>query len=145
MKKIIAIASVFAASTFAAGYGSAGCGLGSVVLGSEEGFVQIFAATTNGTSGNQTFGITSGTSNCTSAGIAVNDMQQEYFAEANFESLQQEMAQGHGENLSTFAALFGQDEAQFSSLVRDNYDSITADNAHQMVANIRMVLEAKNS
>src|SRR5262245_22752963 len=46
------------------GYGAAGCGLGSVFFGSKPGFIQVLAATTNGTSGNQTFGITSGTSNC---------------------------------------------------------------------------------
>src|SRR3569832_2714255 len=45
-------------------YGSAGCGLGSIVFGSQPGFIQILAATTNGTFASQTFGITSGTSDC---------------------------------------------------------------------------------
>ncbi|MEN0057326.1 MAG: DUF3015 family protein, partial [Bdellovibrio sp.] len=44
-------------------YGTAGCGLGSLVFGNEKGPVQIVAATLNGT-GVQTFGITTGTSNC---------------------------------------------------------------------------------
>ena len=48
----------------AAKYGPAGCGLGSLIFDADSGWTQIFAATTNGTSGNQTFGITSGTSNC---------------------------------------------------------------------------------
>ena len=42
-------------------YGIAGCGLGSVLFGTSGG---VFAYTTNSSSGNQVFGITSGTSNC---------------------------------------------------------------------------------
>src|SRR6186713_935077 len=52
------------ANAAADGYGPAGCGLGSMIFEPDSGFTQVFAATTNGTSGNQTFGITSGTSNC---------------------------------------------------------------------------------
>ena len=48
-------------------YGPAGCGLGSIVMGSKPGFMQVFAASTNGCSGSQTFGITTGTSNCKDA------------------------------------------------------------------------------
>ena len=39
-------------------YGLAGCGLGSMLIGSKPGIVQIFASTTNGSFGTQTFGIT---------------------------------------------------------------------------------------
>ena len=49
-------------TTFAAGYGDAGCGLDQWFLVTQK-FVQVFAATTNGTFGSQTFTITSGTSN----------------------------------------------------------------------------------
>ncbi len=45
-------------------YGTAGCGLGSMAFGNQKGAIQILAATTNGLFGTQTFGITSGTSNC---------------------------------------------------------------------------------
>src|SRR5580658_9609667 len=61
-----------AAASGGAKYGTAGCGLGSIVFGNKAGIVQIFAATTNGTFATQTFGITTGTSNCsdTSGGSA---------------------------------------------------------------------------
>ena len=39
--------------------------------------MQVLAATTNGTSYSQVFGITSGTSNCTTDGVALNEMEQE--------------------------------------------------------------------
>ena len=44
-------------------YGPAGCGLGNMIVGGGTGFSQVFASTTNTTSGTQTSGITSGTSN----------------------------------------------------------------------------------
>ena len=145
MRKIISIALLSSSLSFSADYGSAGCGLGSMVFGSGEGMEQILAATTNASSYSQLFGITSGTSNCASGGVAMDDMQQEYFAEANFESIQQEIVQGHGENLNTLASLFGQDSEQFSVLLRDEYQRISADNAQELVANIRQVLKEKQS
>ena len=45
-----------------ASVGSAGCGLGSLVFTDNEWWMQVLAATVNST-GVQTFGITSGTSN----------------------------------------------------------------------------------
>ncbi len=42
-----------------------GCGLGSEVIKDQDSVImQVFAATTNQTSGNQTFGISSGTLGC---------------------------------------------------------------------------------
>ena len=65
MRKLVVIAGLcFATGAMAADkYGTAGCGLGSLVFGNQKGIVQIFAATTNGLFGSQTFGITTGTSN----------------------------------------------------------------------------------
>ena len=70
MKKVMAAAILvaFGAVAFAEDYGSAGCGLGSLVFKQNDG-TQILAATTNGTFGSQTFGITFGTSNCNSKGM----------------------------------------------------------------------------
>ena len=66
MKKISIISVVIAlgapTAALAAPYGMAGCGLGSMLFG--DGGLQTSAATTNGIVANQSFGITSGTSNC---------------------------------------------------------------------------------
>ncbi len=52
-----------AGTTFALNKSNTGCGLGYVLLKNQEGILfEAFAVTTNGTFGNQTFGITSGTS-----------------------------------------------------------------------------------
>ena len=86
MKKLVLVGALvlslvsFSGSAFAAGYGDAGCGLGSIVFGSEQGGVQVLAATTNGTFYSQTFGITTGTSNCNPAGLVKLDKEREEFA-----------------------------------------------------------------
>ena len=59
-----------ASSSAFAGYGAAGCGLGSFVFGDNNSWwAQTLGATTNGTSGSQTFGITTGTSNCDASAL----------------------------------------------------------------------------
>jgi hypothetical protein len=87
-------------------YGSAGCGLGSMIIKSE-GFLQVFAATTNTFLGTQTFGITSGTSNCTSAGIVQKDKERLAFAEAALPDILQDAAGGDGQYLEALGLLYG--------------------------------------
>src|SRR3990170_5699357 len=88
-------------------YGAAGCGLGSMVFGNEQGPVQIFAATTNGTFGSQTFGITTGTSNCAKAAKFAGAERLNEFVVANMDNLAKDIAMGHGESLDTLAELIG--------------------------------------
>lgn len=102
-------------------YGIAGCGLGSMVMGKSSN--QVLAATTNGTGG-QIFAITTGTSNCADDGVALADKEKEYFSNANYESLKQEMAQGKGENLYAMASLFGCQGDAFASSMKTNYTAI---------------------
>ncbi len=137
MKKRISLFAILAlgvtifvqTSLSAKNYGMAGCGLGSIVIGSKPGIVQIFAATTNGTSGNQTFGITSGTSNCTADGIVLKEKEQEIFVHLNFESLEKEMAVGSGEKLSAFANLLGcsKNLKEFSAFAKSKFEVLATD------------------
>jgi hypothetical protein len=100
------------------GYGMAGCGLGSVVFGEKPGMVQIFAATTNGVSGNQTFGISSGTLNCGESGKSA---KAEQFVEVNKVALENEMARGQGESLQSLAQVLECKNADFSQSMKSNY------------------------
>ena len=84
-----------------------GCGLGSMIIKENTKVMQVLAATTNASFGSQTFGITFGTSNCSASGLVMNEKQIQYFVEVNQQELQREMAQGHGEKVSTLAALAG--------------------------------------
>ncbi len=134
MKRFLLLASLFvslsmAQSVFAAGYGAAGCGLGAMIFGDEPGIVQIFASTTNGTAGNQTFGITSGTSNCESSGLVMLEKEQELFVEQNFDSLAKDMAIGNGESLATLSFLLGCQSSteQLGAFTQENYEKIYKD------------------
>lgn len=104
---LAAAAAIFALcpTASAQGYGTAGCGLGSIVFGSKPGFVQVFAATTNSTFGTQTFGITSGTSNCTGGVVSVASTRA--FVETNREAVAKDIARGSGETLEGLAKLAG--------------------------------------
>ena len=130
MKKVIAATTVAAmlisSSAFAAG--DAGCGLGSLIISRNSKLLQLFALTTNGSSFSQGFGITSGTSGCSSSGLVMNDKQIQYFVEVNQEDLSREMAQGHGEKLATLALLKGcttQDSQKaFAGFTQSSYSQI---------------------
>jgi hypothetical protein len=86
-------------------YGTAGCGLGSLAFGDQKGAVQILAATTNGTFGTQTFGITSGTSNCGESAVGMAGTKT--FIEGNREALAKDAARGSGETIDTLTVLAG--------------------------------------
>jgi hypothetical protein len=97
----------------------AGCGLGSLLFGPvDTPGAQVLAATTNTTSGSQTFGITSGTSNCVSGGVMRAEREQAAFAEINFPDLKRNMAAGGGEFLGAFATLLGCEPASQPALAR---------------------------
>ncbi|HXE98329.1 MAG TPA: DUF3015 family protein [Dongiaceae bacterium] len=116
-----------AALASAAGYGTAGCGLGSLLFKDQPGIVQIFAATTNGTFGNQTFGITSGTLNCGAGVLKSQNGKAAEFAAANMDNLARDIAQGKGESLAAFAELMNvpaSQQAAFNLKLQQNFDKI---------------------
>ena len=117
-----ALVGMAAGAASAAGYGSAGCGLGSVLFGSQQGMIQIIAATTNGIFGNQTFGITTGTLNC---GEAAKPAGAKIFIDANREALAKDMARGSGETLATLSNLAGcRDAKDVGASLQKNFSSI---------------------
>jgi Protein of unknown function (DUF3015) len=85
-------------------YGDAGCGLGSLAFGTQQGPIQILAATTNSLFGTQTFGISSGTSNCSGMSGA---QATRIFVEANREALAKDVSRGSGETIGTLTWLLG--------------------------------------
>ena len=91
-------------------YGLAGCGLGSMIFGDQTGAIQILAATTNGTFGSQTFGISSGTSNCVESGSGAQGART--FIEGNREALAKDAARGSGETITTLSAMAGCKDAK---------------------------------
>ena len=70
-----------------------------------EKFSQVCAATTNGSFGNQTFGITSGTLECEKPATFASNEKLNTFVAENMDNLARDIARGDGEYLSTLAVL----------------------------------------
>jgi len=135
MKKVVALVvlaafMVFAGTAIAATLNqkNTGCGLGSLIFADQNGLAsQTFAVTTNGTFGNGTFGITSGTSNCDRpANFSSNQKLQDFVAD-NMDNVARDIARGNGEYLNTLAVLATVPEgkrADFYSRLQANFSSI---------------------
>src|SRR5690348_3589675 len=153
MKKLlaaVAVAAVFPMSAMAAGENNIGnCGWGSKLFDGQSGIApQVLGATTNGTFGNQTFGITSGTSGCTQDGAVKSNWKTAMFIDGNKDKLARDMSVGSGEALDSLAHLLGVeagDRAQFDRVARENLQRIfpSSDAAtDEIVAGLRQVLAA---
>ncbi len=128
MKKVlVSMAAVAALSTamFATVNDQTGCGLGAMIIKDNDSAIMLaLQATTNGTSGNQTFGITSGTSGCKKVKFAMNERAEEFVA-ANMDQLAKEAAMGRGETVDTLAELLNvEDKAAFAAALQENYNAI---------------------
>ncbi len=128
MKKLlVSLAAVAALSTasFATVNDQTGCGLGAMIIKQNDSAIMLaLQATTNGTSGNQTFGITSGTSGCKKVKFAINERAEEFVA-SNMDQLAKEAAMGGGEAVDTLAELLDiNDKAAFAAALQQNYNAI---------------------
>lgn len=105
-----------------------GCGLGHLAWGPNDAIApQVLMATTNGTFGSQTFGISSGTSGCTNNGLIVMEEKVNVFAAINFDNISQEMAQGQGEHLTSLATLMDIPNDQheiFFAMAQEKYTTL---------------------
>lgn len=129
MKKIIAAGAIALLPFTALADNDVGCGLGTQVWEGKSGlFAKVLAATTNGTSGNQTFGITSGTLGCgPKDGTVTAANALPAFAAANMDQLAVDMSRGTGETLDMMAELYGMTDADsqaFKSMAQQNFASI---------------------
>ena len=134
MKKILMAAALTVLMSSAAYAANArnnvGCGLGTMIWegrADNNTMYQAFQATTNGTSGNQTFGISSGTSECQTNSKFVQNEKLIHFVQANMDNLAQDIATGRGETLDTFAEMLGvapDRTAAFNARLQSNFDKI---------------------
>ena len=127
MRSIVKIAGLgallVAGNAAADGYGPAGCGLGSLVFKPDSGFTQIFAATTNGTSGTQTFGISSGTSNCDPN--KGGKLGAKAFVETNRTAMAKDISRGGGETITGLSEVAGcSDPTAVGAELQKNFKTI---------------------
>ncbi|MFQ6573984.1 DUF3015 domain-containing protein [Pseudomonas sp. UM16] len=125
---VIGLLSTAGALAHADQAGGNGCGWGNMLFEGKNGlFPHLLATTTNGTSGNATFGLTSGTNGCDSKAhlgyggrswLAMNNM---------LDTIAEDMAQGQGEALNAYATLLGidpADRAHFAQVTHQNFATI---------------------
>ncbi|HHH36844.1 MAG TPA: DUF3015 domain-containing protein [Gammaproteobacteria bacterium] len=124
MKRIILAATLTLLGMASTAYGDSGpgCGWGTTIFKGQSGlFAHTMAATTNGTSWNQWFGLTSGTAGCDPDTVVSNEFQKKLFVASNMDLLSQDMAQGRGDHLDALATLMNiseEDKAGFFSLTQ---------------------------
>ncbi len=124
MKRFIVVATVVITvaafvSVSYAGQSNYGCGLGSILFKGKDGLVsQTCAVTSNGICGNQTFGITSGTLNCTQFQGLVSNEKINIFVAENMDNLAKDIAKGNGEYLNTLAVLMEVKEGERTDLYK---------------------------
>lgn len=130
MKRIL-LGSLLAAASlnaFAEAPGGPGCGWGNMLFEGQRGLPShLVALTTNGTSGNATFGMTSGTNGCRTNGTLTYSGKPMLVLGSIIDELSEDMARGEGEALTTYAVILGvqqQDRAHFAAVTHQHFQQI---------------------
>ncbi len=117
-----------AASTHVAADSGAGCGLGQQVFAGQSGLgPHVLAATTNGSSYNQLFGLSFDSLGCNGETTVTAEFQRNVFVASNFDNIARDAAQGGGQHLQSLAALMAmtdQDAEQFFRFTQQQYDAL---------------------
>lgn len=130
MKRLILAAalSVTASGAMAGAAGGEGCGWGNMLFEGQSGTAaHVLAITTNGTSGNNTFGVTFGTNGCSSSGTIKYGGKEMIDVSAVMDELSEDVARGEGEVMNAMAVSLGiqtQDRAAFNSAMHENFNVI---------------------
>ena len=126
-----------------------GCGWGSKLFDNQKGIApQVLAVTTNGTSGNQTFGISSGTSGCTQDAVVHTQWKTAAFIDANMNRLALDMSRGQGESLNSLGNLLGvspDDQLAFNAAMQSNFNQVFSSSgvsSNEIVLGVKNVLAA---
>jgi len=140
-KTLLVLATTALLSTSAFANPNTGCGLGSdMVKNQDTVLLQLVATFLNGTSGNQTFGITSGTSGCEKPASLVANDKAINFMENNMDTLALDISNGQGESIETLASLLDiKDTKAFGAMLQANFDKIYTDtdvNSAKVINNI---------
>jgi len=125
-----------------------GCGLGTLILGDQDPLLmQLVITSLNGTSGNQTFGISSGTLGCERPKSLVMNEKLDKFVADNMDNIAVDIAAGQGESLDAIADLAEVSSDKRADLYRAfqaNFDQIypSAQTTHkEVVAHIVNIIE----
>ncbi len=148
MKRSLLAVSLMACSLSAAAVSPGGenCGWGNMLFKGQSGLPShIVASTTNGSSGNATFGMTSGTNGCNTSGSLTYGGKDMVDVSSIMDEFSEDVARGHGDALTTVAVSFSvetQDRAAFNAAMHENFavifpsESVTGEDAMASVIKI---------
>lgn len=149
MKKVIFAATLFGASltAHAEAVGGPGCGWGNMLLAGQSGLpMHILASTTNGTSGNATFGMTTGTNGCTTGKLTYSGKSL-LAMQGVMEEVAQDMAVGKGEALTALSVSMGipsEERDHFNAVMHQNFSAVFTSEkvtAGEVADNINAVMQ----
>lgn len=139
---------VTSSAVLAVAPGGPDCGWGNLLFDGQSGTpIHVLAATTNVSTGNATFGMTTGTNGChtfsplTYRGSSVINISY------MMDELSEDMARGNGEALNAVAVMIGveqEDRAHFACITHDNFSQIfpnTDVTSEQVVNNLAVVMQ----
>lgn len=108
--------------------GGPNCGWGNMILEGKTGLANhMFALTTNGTSGNATFGMTLGTNGCDVEGPLTYGGESMVWFNNILDEYSTDVALGHGEALNAVAVMIGvepEDRSHFNDVMHDNFTQL---------------------
>ena len=137
---VFGLLSMASVGAFADAAGGNGCGWGNMLFEGQSGLPAHFvASTTNGTSGNATFGMTSGTNGCSTKDKLTYGGKPLLVLGGMMTELSEDMAKGEGEALTTYAVILGvqpQDRDHFAAITHQHFaeifssPNVTAEDVH---------------
>lgn len=152
MKKSLAMCAVVAAVCFAAPASAidstGGCGLGSMAWRGQSGIIpQVLAMTTNNTFGNNTFGVTFGTSGCDPNGRITGGTGKMVLAviENNMEQFAMDASAGRGETIETIAGILNVDSEKLGAATQQNFAYLFTDENVEAVDLALKMMELANA
>lgn len=152
MKSIVIGAALLVSSSavLAGAAGGPNCGWGNMLLEGKTGLANhMFALTTNGTSGNATFGMTFGTNGCSVEGPLTYGGESMVWFNGILDEYSTDVALGDGEALEAVAVMIGvqaTDRAHFNELMHENFALLfpTTETTGQDVMNSMVAVMAKD-
>ncbi len=150
MKKVILAAALLGSSVtaFAEAPGGPGCGWGNMLFKGQSGLpMHLLATLVNGTSGNATFGMTTGTNGCSTSGKLSYSGQSLLTMNGVLEEVAQDMAAGQGEALTALSVSMGipsEERAHFNDVMHQNFSAIFTSKdvtAGEVADNINTVMQ----
>lgn len=129
MKKLlIASTMLLSTSALATAPGSQTCGWGNMLFEGQSGTPShVLAATTNTSTGNNTFGMTFGTNGCSTSGKLSYGGKEMIDVSMIMDEFSEDVARGNGEALTAVAVSLGvpeADRAHFEATLHNNFDTL---------------------